>query len=62
MRDGLDDIELLYMAEKLLGRKWVDKIVNKVTKSLTTVDVSSDKFAALRIKLGNAIEAKIKKD
>jgi hypothetical protein len=62
MRDGLADIELLYMAEELFGREWVDKRVNKVTKTLKSVDVSSDKFAALRIKLGNAIEAKIKKN
>jgi hypothetical protein len=61
MRDGLADIELLYMAEELFGREWVDKRVNKVTKTLKSVDVSSDKFAAIRVEIGNAIEAAINK-
>jgi hypothetical protein len=60
MRDGLADIELLYMAEELLGREWVDERANKVSKSLTSVDVSSDKLAALRIEIGNALEAAMK--
>ena len=61
IRDGIDDIELLYMAEELFGREWVDERANKVSKSLTTVDVTSDQFAALRIEIGNAIEAELKK-
>ena len=61
MRDGLDDIQLLYMAEELFGSEWVDERANKVSKSLTSVDVSSDKLAALRIEIGNAIEAELKK-
>ncbi len=60
MRDGVDDIELLYMAEELLGKDWVDERASSVSKSLTTVDVTSDQFAALRIEIGNAIEAKLK--
>ncbi len=59
IRDGIDDIELLYMAEELFGREWVDERVNKVSKSLTTVDVSSDEFASLRIEIAEALEAKL---
>ncbi len=61
MRDGIDDIELLYLAEDLFGREWVDERVNKVSKSLTSVDVTSDEFAALRVEIGNAIETEMKK-
>lgn len=61
IRDGIDDIELLYMAEEAFGREWVDERVNSVSKSLTSVDVTSDQFAALRIEIGNAIEAELKK-
>ena len=61
VRDGLDDIQLLYMAEELLGHEWVDKRANSVSKSLTSVDVSSDQLAALRIEIGNAIESALNK-
>ncbi len=61
IRDGIDDIELLYMAEELFGREWVDERANKVSKSLTTVDVTSDELAALRIEIGNAIEKELNK-
>lgn len=61
IRDGIDDIELLYMAEEAFGREWVDERANSVSKSLTSVDVTSDAFAALRIEIGNAIEAELKK-
>ncbi len=56
IRDGIDDIELLYLAEDVLGKDAVKDLAAKVSKSLTTVDVTSDEFAALRIEIGNAIE------
>lgn len=59
IRDGIDDIELLYMAEEHFGREWVDERANKVSKSLTSVDITSDAFAALRIEIAEAIEAKL---
>ncbi len=61
IRDGIDDIELLYMAEELFGREWVDERANKVSKSLISVDVSSDEFAALRLEIGNAVEKELNK-
>ena len=61
IRDGIDDIELLYMAEELLGPEWVEERANKVSKSLTSVDVTSDEFAALRIEIAEAIEAELNK-
>ena len=60
-RDGVDDIELFYLAEKLLGRDWVMERVNRATSSLTSVDVTEDGFYDLRIEIGNAVEAAMKK-
>ena len=56
VRDGIDDIELLYLAEELFGREWVDERVNKTTTSLTSVDVTSDELYDIRVEIGNAIE------
>ncbi len=61
MRDGVDDIELFYLAEELFGRDWVVERVNKATSSLTSVDVTSDEFVALRREIGTAVEAEMKK-
>ncbi len=61
MRDGVDDVELLYMAEELFGREWVDAKVNSVTTSLTSIEVTNDEFAALRIEIAEAIEAELSK-
>ena len=47
------------MAEEAFGREWVDERVNKVSKSLTSVDVSSDEFASLRIEIAEALENKL---
>lgn len=60
MRDGLEDIELLYMAEELLGHEWVKEKANSVSRTLTSVDVTSDEFASLRIEIGNAVEQALK--
>jgi hypothetical protein len=60
-RDGVDDIELFYLAEALLGRDWVMERVNRATSSLTSVDVTEDGFYALRAEIGNAVEAEMKK-
>ncbi len=59
MRDGLDDIELFYLAESLLGKEWIDERVNKASSSLTSVDVSSDELYGIRLEIGNAIEKKL---
>jgi hypothetical protein len=57
----VDDIELFYLAEALLGRDWVMERVNRATSSLTSVDVTEDGFYALRAEIGNAVEAEMKK-
>jgi hypothetical protein len=59
VRDGCDDIELLNLAEQYLGKEWLLEKTYKATPSLTEF-VDEDKFAALRIEIGNALEAAMK--
>ncbi len=59
IRDGIDDVELMYLAEKVLGEGWAKEKAAIVSKSLISVDVTSEEFSALRIEIGNAIEAAI---
>ncbi len=56
VRDGIDDIELFYLAEELLGKDWLMNKTKEGTPSLTKY-TDNDTFAALRIEIGNALEA-----
>ncbi len=56
VRDGIDDIELFYLAETVLGKDWLLSKTYEATPSLTEF-TDGDTFAALRIEIGNAIEA-----
>ncbi len=60
VRDGVDDIELFYLAEKYLGKEWLVNKTKEGTPTLTEY-VSGDRFASLRIEIGNALEAEMKK-
>ena len=59
VRDGVDDIEMFYLAEKYLDKDWIVEKTKEGTPSLTEY-VSGDKYAALRIEIGNALEAAMK--
>ena len=60
VRDGIDDIEMFYLAEKYLDKDWIVAKTKEGTPSLTEY-VNGDKYAALRIEIGNALEAELKK-
>ncbi len=60
VRDGIDDIEMFYLAEKYLDKEWIVNKTKEGTPSLTEY-VSGDKYVALRIEIGNALEAALKK-
>lgn len=60
VRDGVDDIELFYLAEEYLGKEWLLEKTKEGTPSLTEY-TTSDNFASLRIEIGNALEAAMKK-
>ncbi len=59
VRDGVDDVELLNLAEKYLGKEWLLEKTYEGTPSLTEF-VDGDKFEALRIEIGNALESALK--
>ena len=59
LRDGLNDVELLNMAEKLFGRDWVMAKVNEATPTLTTY-TTYERFDKIRKEIGDAIEAATK--
>ncbi len=60
VRDGIDDIELMYLAEKHLGESWVKEKTNGATASLTSFS-DADTLAAIRKEIGDALEKKINK-
>ncbi len=55
LRDGIDDIELLYLAEKEFGKEWVMEKVNEVTPTLTSY-TTEENFYKLRKEIGDALE------
>ena len=60
MRNGMEDIELLKLAEELLGREWVDAQVLKVSKNLTNHEKDNDDFNAVRKAIGDAVQEAMK--
>jgi hypothetical protein len=60
MRNGTEDIELLKIAEELLGREWVDEQVVKVTSAVNKHNSDNDNFNAVREFIGNAVEEALK--
>ncbi|MBO5039611.1 MAG: DUF4091 domain-containing protein [Clostridia bacterium] len=60
VRDGIDEIEMFYLAEKYLDKEWIVAKTKEGTPTLTEY-VSGDKYVALRIEIGNALEAAMKK-
>ena len=59
VRDGIDDIEMFYLAEKYLDKEWIVEKTKEGTPTLTEYS-SGDKYASLRIEIGNALEEAIK--
>ncbi|MHB1153012.1 MAG: DUF4091 domain-containing protein [Eubacteriales bacterium] len=56
IRDGIEDFDMFTLAEKYLGREYVVNIINEVTSSVIKYSKSEDKFSAVRIKIGDALE------
>ena len=56
MRDGIDDMELLMLAAKTLGNRWINERVNSISSSLTSIDADEEAFNKIRIEIGNALE------
>lgn len=60
MRDGIDDYEMFLLASEHLGKEYVMSVIERVTPTLTKVNVNDDQFADIRIQLGEALENAIK--
>ncbi len=60
VRDGIDDIEMFYLAEKYLDKDWLMAKTREGTPTLTEY-VSGDEYIKLRIEIGNTLEAAMKK-
>lgn len=57
MRDGMEDIEYLVLAEKLLGKDVADEYNHKITTDMVTFEKDAYVLEAVRRELGCAIEA-----
>jgi hypothetical protein len=56
MRDGVEDFELIKMAESVLGKEETMAFVNRITTSLTAFEKDSDVFETVRVEIMSAIE------
>jgi hypothetical protein len=59
IRDGLNDVELLSMAEKVFGKDWVMKKADEVSPTLTSY-TTPENFIKVRKEIGDALEAALK--
>ena len=60
VRDGIEDVEYLYLARDLLGEEYVNECVDALVTDVLRYETDSAVFAALRDRLGDAIEAATK--
>ena len=58
IRNGLEDFDMLQLAEKYLGKEWVDKQIDKVTKSVTEHTDDAQLFAEVRKTIGDKLSKK----
>ena len=61
VRDGMEDCEMLRMADEVLGRDWVLAKVKAVTMDLMHYTESGDFFTAVRNEIGNELEKALNK-
>ena len=57
MRDGLEDVEYLYLAKELLGDAWTDELVGRIVRTVNDFETEDAKLLSVRDELGEAIEA-----
>ena len=60
LRDALDDIELLLLAEKYLGKDWVMAKTYEATPTLTSY-TTPERFIEIRKEIGDALEEELNK-
>ncbi len=60
MRDGMEDVEYLYIAKELLGEEYVDGIVKRLVRTVNDFETDPEVLLAVRNELGNAINDAVK--
>ena len=60
MRDGIEDMEYLYLAEELLGKEEAEGYLARLVTDSVTFETDSAALYAVRSELGDAIEAAAK--
>lgn len=61
LRDGVEDYELLTLAEKHLGRDLLDTIVSAVTRGVADYTVDNNVFDSVRNTIGELVERAVNK-
>ena len=61
IRDGVEDFDLLKLAEEHLGREWVTAQVKKVSESVTVHTKDNSLFVSVRNAIGEALNDKLSK-
>lgn len=56
VRDGIEDYELLKMAEEALGSEWLNGMIDKVTTDMINYTTNDAEFIGTRIAIGDALE------
>lgn len=56
IRDGIEDFDMLVIAEKLLGAEFVENHIKQITTSLVKYTRDDDEFASARVALGEALD------
>ena len=62
IRDGIEDVEYLYLAREVLGDEYVDALLARVVRTVNDFETDDDLFLAVRDELGDAIEAALHAD
>ena len=57
MRDGIEDVEYLYLAREVLGDGYVDALVARIVRTVNDFETDDAVFLAVRDELGSALEA-----
>lgn len=60
MRDGMEDVEYLFIAKELLGEEYVDGIVKRLVRTVNDFETDPEVLLAVRDELGAAINEAVK--
>lgn len=56
VKDGLEDCEMLRIADEVLGREWVESKIAEIVQSVTSYTESPELFLAVRNEIGDALD------